>query len=651
MVTTASTTTSSSTCAEYPKSSSTAPSRPAAACGLHDRQLADQQEAQHEPGPHRRGRQPRDPGDDRTGDPADDRHGQCDQDGRPEQGADADPPPYRHRAFPRRRPVKRALRPTHPGDVHRDEDRHRDHDGQRWRTAPWRSGRRPRWPRRRSRADQRYMTSTARRGEWPSSSSRWCRCCLSGANGDRPARVRRTTASSRSSERHGHHRERQQQRQQGRARGRAGDGVAGRPCPVRVIVVDGEQQADQHRAGVAHEDPGRVEVVRQEAQAHADQHGRDQRRRRSRGRGRRCTGEQVGERRRTASAAMPTMPAASPSSPSTKLTALIVTHARRARSASVPSAGPSDEPCCPPAERQRRAAARPAAPSRRPRATWPASLVSASSSHRSSTTPSRQMSTAAGQQRRGLVGRRRTTGRSNGSCGGHQQRRDEAGEHRDPAEPRGRDRVHVAVAHLGHGAPARIASRRTSRREQVGHRRRDEQGEQVLAHGREPPDSDRCAGRPGDLADERADRLGDLGGRASRRRRAPRGRSGAAISFMSASVMPWVVTAGVPTRMPEATIGGCGSYGIAFLFSVIRAASQRASASRAGHADAAQVDQREVGVGAAGDRAHALGGQARRRAPARWRRPGGRTSGTPAAGLLERDRLGRDGVHQRAALQ
>jgi hypothetical protein len=33
----------------------------------------------------------------------------------------------------------------------------------------------------------------------------------------------------------------------------------------------------------------------------------------------------------------------------------------------------------------------------------------------------------------------------------------------------------------------------------------------------------------------------------------------AAISFMSASPMPWVVTDGVPTRMPEATLGGCGS--------------------------------------------------------------------------------------------
>ena len=66
---------------------------------------------------------------------------------------------------------------------------------------------------------------------------------------------------------------------------------------------------------------------------------------------------------------------------------------------------------------------------------------------------------------------------------------------------------------------------------------------------------------------------------ACRRRRAPRDRSARRSTCMSASTRPWVVTAGVPTRMPEDTIGGCGSYGMAFLLSVIRAASHRASAS------------------------------------------------------------------------
>src|SRR5436305_2512886 len=46
------------------------------------------------------------------------------------------------------------------------------------------------------------------------------------------------------------------------------------------------------------------------------------------------------------------------------------------------------------------------------------------------------------------------------------------------------------------------------------------------------------------------------------------------------SRIPWVVTLGVPTRMPEAMVGLSGSYGMAFLFRVIRAASQRSSASR-----------------------------------------------------------------------
>ena len=77
-----------------------------------------------------------------------------------------------------------------------------------------------------------HMISTARRCEWPISSSRWCRCCLSGANGDRPARVRRTTASTRSSERHHQDRERQQQRQQGR---RAGS--RGAATPARWSIV------------------------------------------------------------------------------------------------------------------------------------------------------------------------------------------------------------------------------------------------------------------------------------------------------------------------------------------------------------------------------------------------------------------------------
>ena len=47
-------------------------------------------------------------------------------------------------------------------------------------------------------AAHRYMSSTVCRCEWPMFCSRWCRCWRSAANGDCPASIRRTTASSRS---------------------------------------------------------------------------------------------------------------------------------------------------------------------------------------------------------------------------------------------------------------------------------------------------------------------------------------------------------------------------------------------------------------------------------------------------------------------
>ena len=71
--------------------------------------------------------------------------------------------------------------------------------------------------------------------------------------------------------------------------------------------------------------------------------------------------------------------------------------------------------------------------------------------------------------------------------------------------------------------------------------------------------------------------------------------------------MPWVVTLGEPTRSPDGDVGGAGSYGMAFLLSVMRAGVAAALGLGAGDPDRAQVDQREVGVGAAGHRAHALG--------------------------------------------
>ena len=51
------------------------------------------------------------------------------------------------------------------------------------------------------------------------------------------------------------------------------------------------------------------------------------------------------------------------------------------------------------------------------------------------------------------------------------------------------------------------------------------------------------------------------------------------ITSISGSRMPRVVTAGVPTRMPLATIGGFWSNGIAFLLTVMPALPSAASAS------------------------------------------------------------------------
>ena len=52
-----------------------------------------------------------------------------------------------------------------------------------------------------------------------------------------------------------------------------------------------------------------------------------------------------------------------------------------------------------------------------------------------------------------------------------------------------------------------------------------------------------------------------------------------AIGPISASSHAAAVTAGVPIRIPEPTIGGFGSYGIVFLFTVMRTSPRAASAS------------------------------------------------------------------------
>ena len=89
---------------------------------------------------------------------------------------------------------------------------------------------------------------------------------------------------------------------------------------------------------------------------------------------------------------------------------------------------------------------------------------------------------------------------------------------------------------------------------------------------------------------------------------------------MSPSVIPCVVIAGVPTRMPEPMHRlAAGRRGIAFLFKVMRgrvAAHLGVAPGRL--VQVPEVEQREMGVGAAGDRSHAFAPPARQRAPAHW---------------------------------
>ena len=73
----------------------------------------------------------------------------------------------------------------------------------------------------------------------------------------------------------------------------------------------------------------------------------------------------------------------------------------------------------------------------------------------------------------------------------------------------------------------------------------------------------------------------------------------------SSSLKPRVVIAGVPMRMPLVTVGFCGSFGMAFLLTVMCARPEHGLGVLAGDALRAQVDQEQVAVGAAGDDAHA----------------------------------------------
>ena len=74
-----------------------------------------------------------------------------------------------------------------------------------------------------------------------------------------------------------------------------------------------------------------------------------------------------------------------------------------------------------------------------------------------------------------------------------------------------------------------------------------------------------------------------------------------AISRMSSSTRPRVVSAGVPIRRPDGFIGGRSSNGIALRLTVMPTSSVRGLGGLAVEAGRAEVDEDEVDVGAAGE--------------------------------------------------
>ena len=113
--------------------------------------------------------------------------------------------------------------------------------------------------------------------------------------------------------------------------------------------------------------------------------------------------------------------------------------------------------------------------------TWPPSLVSASSSKRSSSTPTAQISAPAIST---IPASRNTNGelrREERQLAGHEVRRHEAAQHREPAEVGDRLVVHVAVADLRDRAGA-DRDLPGHDREQVGDRRGHQEDEDVLPH-------------------------------------------------------------------------------------------------------------------------------------------------------------------------
>ncbi len=118
----------------------------------------------------------------------------------------------------------------------------------------------------------------------------------------------------------------------------------------------------------------------------------------------------------------------------------------------------------------------------------------------------------------------------------------------------------------------------------------------------------------------------------------------------SRSLKPRVVEAGVPMRRPLVIIGGRGSFGTAFLFTVMLALAQGRIRILAGDVAADQAQQEQMVVGAAGDDLIAARGESRGHGARVRQHLALVVAEFRLQRLEQRHRLGRDDVHQRAAL-
>ena len=119
---------------------------------------------------------------------------------------------------------------------------------------------------------------------------------------------------------------------------------------------------------------------------------------------------------------------------------------------------------------------------------------------------------------------------------------------------------------------------------------------------------------------------------------------------ISGSMKPLVLTAGEPTRRPLATLNEASSNGTTLRLAVMLTRSSRSWHSRPVRPGRAQVDERQVYVGAAGHETQAALGQ-------RLGEHGAVLDDLPlelaelvALGDAQAHRLGGDDVHERAAL-